>query len=48
MEPTSVKWEISINTYRKIIDGLIARHDGRMVGTTGDHVANGPLQIHRR
>ncbi len=26
----------TLNAYRQIIDGLIARHEGRMVGTAGE------------
>ncbi len=28
----------TLKTYREIIDGLIAKHDGRLVGTAGDAV----------
>ncbi len=28
----------TLKTYREIIDGLIARHDGRIFGTGGDSV----------
>ena len=28
----------TLSAYREIIDGLIARHDGRIVGTAGDSV----------
>ncbi len=28
----------TLNAYREIIDGLIARHEGRVVGTAGDSV----------
>ncbi len=28
----------TLSDYREIIDGLIARHDGRIVGTAGDSV----------
>ncbi len=31
----------TLNVYRDIIDGLIARHDGRIVGTAGGQRAGG-------
>ena len=34
-EETTLK---ALKTYREIIDGLIARHDGRIFGTAGDSV----------